>query len=226
MIIAGLVAVAAVGGTGFGASKVTLVPTAAIIGTLSMTSPTALSSSLSPVCTKAVATLDTDACSDVSFAAGPPLSLSLGTLSGADVQAGTLTWKVSTTNPAGYVVHVLNPGPAPFIHGAGGGIPDMSAAPIPASAVDKATHAGIAVGDPTTDGEASVSFAGSPWVTASGQQGELFRGVPTAGLVVAQRTTPQLDDPVTITIAAASVPSSLPPAGGLDATLSVIASAL
>jgi hypothetical protein len=103
----------------------------------------------------------------------------------------------------------------------------MPASPMtPAAAVPNATQAGIAVGDPSSDAEGSVAFPGSPWVTAGGQQGELFRGVPTVGMVVAQRTSAQTNDPFTLTLTAASVPSAQPPAGSLAGSINLVASAI
>ncbi|MBC7461291.1 MAG: hypothetical protein H7287_08005 [Thermoleophilia bacterium] len=225
LLIAFVVAALAASGTGFGASSGTVAPSANVIGTLSLSDPTTLEPN-TPLCTRQLAPLDTDGCTDTTFASGPP-TLGLGSLTGADVQAGRLTWKVSTTNPLGYVVHVRNAGTAPLLHAGTGGIPDMQSSPmVPASAVPNSTHAGIAVGDPIADNQASVNYPGSPWVTSAGAQGELFRGVPTTSIVVAQRTTAQVGDPVSISLAAAQVPSALAPSGSLTASLSIIASAL
>lgn len=226
LVIAATLAAFLVGGTGFGASSGTITPSANVVGSLSLIEPTAKSAD-PPLCTDSLAPVDTDDCTDVSFAAGPPRTLRLGSLTGADVQAGALTYRVTTTNPTGYVVHALNPGTAPLLRGSAGSIPDMPASPMtPAAAVPNSTHAGIAVGDPIADAEGAVAFPGSPWVTASGQQGELFRGVPSSGMIVAERTSAQLNDPFTLTLVAASTPSAQPPAGSMAGTINLVASSL
>lgn len=214
--------------TGFGASSATVTPSASVVGTLTLSDPTTLNAA-PPVCTDAIAPLDTDDCTDVRYTASPAKALSLGSLSGADVQAASLTWTVTTTNPSGYQVVMSNGGGAPLMSGPAGTIPDMQSSPmVPASAVDDATQFGVAIGNPTSDNETSVTYAGSPWVTSSGQQGELFRGIPTAaagGVQVAGRLGPQVDDPFTATFAAASIPSAQPAAGAYSGTISVTASA-
>ena len=220
-----VVAAIAASGTGFGASSGTSGASANLVGTLSMTDPTAVATT-NPVCTRAVATNDTDGCGDVTYVGSPQRVLGLGALTGSDVQAGSLTWRVTTTNPAGYVVHRSNPGAAPLLRSSGGNIADMPGAPIPATAVDDATHFGVAMGDAGSDGEGAVSFGGSPWITSAGQQGELFRSVPTGGMIVAQRTSPQSSDPVMATFAAASIAGSPPAPGAYSGTVQVIASAL
>ena len=91
--------------------------------------------------------------------------------------------------------------------------------------MDDATQFGVALGDAATDSEASVNFALSPWVTG-GQQGELFRGVPTSSMVVAQRTSPQTNDPFTVTFAVASTTGQQPPAGAYAGTVQLTASVI
>lgn len=212
--------------TGFGATSATPVPNATVAGTLSMTDPTVKSAN-PPVCTDALAPLDTDDCTDVSFTTGPTKVLDLGSLSGADVQAGSLRWLVTTTNPTGYEVQMSNVGPAPLLQGSAGSIPDMQSGPmVPASSVKDATHFGVAMGDPAADNEGAVAFSGSPWVTGGGQQGELFRGIPTGGMLVAQRTTPQANDPITATFAVAAIPAQQPTPGSYAGTIRLVASAL
>lgn len=225
-VVLGVLAVlaAAVSGTGFGATSGNHDASANLVGSLSMADPAAVSTT-TPVCSQTVATADTDGCTDVAFANATRV-LTLGALSGNDVQAGSLTWKVTTTNPTGYVVHMSNAAAAPVMRSSGSTIADMPDTAIPASAVDDATQFGVAMGDPATDGEGAVSFPGSPWVTASGQQGELFRGIPSGGMIVAQRTSAQANDPLTATFAAASVTSAPPAAGSYSGTVSLVASAL
>lgn len=227
LVLACLVACAvAASGTGFGAASTgTSSASANLVGTLSMSDPTGVATS-SPVCSRAVATEDTDGCADVTYAGSPQRVLGLGALTGNDVQAGSLTWRVTTTNPTGYVVHMSNPGAAPLLRSSAGSIADMPGSPIPATAVDDATHFGVAMGDAAADGEGAVAFGGSPWITAAGQQGELFRSVPTGGMVVAQRTAPQSNDPVTATFAAASLATTPPTPGAYSGTIQLVASAL
>lgn len=212
--------------TGFGATTSTQAPSASLIGMLALTDPVAKSAD-PPVCTDSLAPLDTDDCADVAFTGGGTKVLDLGSLSGTDVQAGSLRWLVTTTNPAGYTVTMSNAGPAPLLSGSAGSIPDMQAAPfVPAGSVDDATHFGVAMGDPTADNESAVSYAASPWVTAGGQQGELFTGIPVGGMVVAQRGTPQTNDPVTATFAAASIASQQPAPGSYAGTVRIVAAAI
>lgn len=218
-----LVAVAALSSaTGFGADTATVNPTASVLSTISLTDPVAKSAD-PPVCTDAVAPLDTDDCGDVAFTPGASKVLRLGSLSGSDVQAGSLRWQVSTTSPTGYVVRMSNAGTAPVLRSAEGTIPDMGSG-VAADAVDDATAFGVAMGDPAADGEGAVSFAGSPWVTAGGQQGELFAGIPTTGMDVARRTTPQLDDPFTATFAVAATAAVQPTPGSYSGTVRLVAS--
>ncbi|MCW2922297.1 MAG: hypothetical protein JWL76_2171 [Thermoleophilia bacterium] len=213
-------------GTGFGATDSTQLPSANVVGTLALTDPAAKSAD-PPVCTDAAAPLDTDNCGDVTFSGtGSGKVLKLGSLSGSDVQAGSLRWTVTTTNVTGYRVHMSNVGAAPLLRSAGSTIADMSTGPlVAASAVDDATHFGVAMGDPAADNEGAVSYTGSPWVTG-GQQGELFSGIPTSGMVVAERTSAQTADPFTATFAAASVASAQPAPGSYAGTVRVVASAL
>lgn len=211
--------------TGFGATDSTQLPSANVVGTLSLTDPAAKSAD-PPVCTDAVAPLDTDNCADVTFTGGASKVLKLGSLSGSDVQAGSLRWTVSTTNVTGYRVHMSNVGAAPLLRSSSSTIADMATSPlVPASAVDDATHFGVAMGDPAADNEGAVSYVGSPWVTG-GQQGEMFSGIPTTGMVVAERTSAQTADPFTATFAAASVASAQPAAGSYAGTVRIVASAL
>ena len=211
--------------TGFGATDSTQLPSANVVGTLALTDPTSKSAD-PPVCTDAGAPLDTDNCGDVTFTGGSSKVLRLGSLSGSDVQAGALRWTVTTSNPTGYRVHMSNVGVAPVLRASGSTIADMSTGPlVPASAVDDSTHFGVAMGDPAADSEGAVSYTGSPWVTG-GQQGELFSGIPTTGMVVAERTSAQTADPFTATFAATSTASAQPPSGSYAGTIRLVASAL
>lgn len=213
------------GATGFGATTSTQTPSANVVGVLALTDPTAKSAD-PPVCTDALAPLDTDDCGDVTFTGGATKLLNLGALSGSDVQAGSLRWTVTTTNPTGYRVHMSNAGAAPLLQGSAGSIADMQTSPlVPASAVDDATHFGVAMGDPAADNESAVAFTGSPWVNA-GQQGELFSGIPAAGMVVAERLTPQANDPFTATFAVAAVIGQQPTPGTYSGTVRLVASAI
>lgn len=224
-LLAALLALAA-SATGFGASDATVTPSTQIVGMLALTEPSAKSAD-PPLCTDALAPLDADDCADVSYVGGSAKALRLGSLAGTDVQAASLRWQVTTTNPFGYSVQLSNPGPAPFLRGAAGSIPDMQvAAPfVTAAAVDDATHFGFAVGDPHADNEAAVDFVGSPWVQG-GQQGEVFSGVPTAPVEIARRTNAQANDPFTITFAAASIAQQQPATGSYSGTVRIVASAL
>lgn len=220
-----LLAIVAASGTGFGANTSTQTVSAQLQSTISMSNPDSVSTAI-PLCTKTLAPADTDACNDVTFTTAPAQALSLGSLSGADVQAGALTWRVTTTNPAGYVVRMSNAGSAPVMRSSAGTIADMPDTPISASAVAGSTHFGVAMGNPSTNNETSVSFAGSPWVTSSGQQGSLFRSVPVSGMVVAQKTAPATNEPFTATFAAASIVKAIPPTGAYSGNVSVVASTL
>lgn len=207
--------------SGFGATSTMQLPSANVLGTLSMTDPTALGTA-PPICTDALAPLDTDDCTDVSFTPGATKVLRLGSLSGSDVQAGSLRWLVTTTNTTGYVVRMSNAGTAPLLRSASATIPDMQTSPlVPAASVDDATHFGVAMGDPFADNEASIP---SSWVTGGGQQGELFSGIPTTPFDIATRTTAQADDPFTATFAVASIASQPPAPGSYAGTVRVVAS--
>lgn len=209
--------------TGFGATSSTQLPTANVLGTISMTDPVAKSAE-PPVCTDALAPLDTDDCTDVSFAPGTGQVLKLGSLSGSDVQAGSLTWQVSTTSTTGYVVRLSNAGTAPMLRSSDSTIPDMQSSPlVPASAVDDGTHFGVAMGNAAADNEGAVDYPGSPWVTA-GQQGELYSGIPTTGMDIARRTTSQTNDPFTVTFAAAATAGQQPTPGSYAGTARIVAS--
>jgi hypothetical protein len=226
--LVGLLVVAALwaSATGFGATASTQLPNANVLGTLSMSDPTSKAADPA-LCTDAVAPLDTDNCGDVAFSgSGASKVLKLGSLSGTDVQAGSLTWKVTTTNPTGYVVRLSNAGTAPLLRSASSTIPDMATSPLVAlAAVDDATHFGVAMGDGATDAEGAVNYAGSPWVTG-GQQAELYSGIPAAGMDVCRRMTAQNDDPCTATFAAASISSQPPTPGSYAGTVRMVASAL
>jgi hypothetical protein len=213
--------------TGFGANSAVILPGASIDSSLTLTDPSAQGAT-PPVCTDAVSPLDTDDCSDVSYSAATPRTLRLGSLSGTDVQAASLRWLVTTTHPSGYTVRMTNPTTGPLLRSTTSSIPDMQSSPtVPATAVDDATHFGVALGDPGTDNEAAVDFTSSPWVTASGQQGELFRGIPSGSdIVVAERITPQVNDPFTATFALASVAGQQPVAGSYAGTVRLTASVI
>lgn len=225
LLLGGAIVVLA-SGSGFGATTGTLNPSTNLVGMLALTEPSTKSTD-PPVCTSALASLDTDACSDVTYVGGASNVLRLGELAGSDVQAASLKWQVTTTNPFGYTVQISNAGSAPFLQGSAGSIPDMQTAPplVPAASVDDGTHFGFAVGDPHLDNEASVDFPGSPWVQA-GQQGELFSGVPTTPVEIARRTNAQSSDPFTLTFAAASVAQQQPATGSYAGTIRIVASAL
>ncbi|MCW2927506.1 MAG: hypothetical protein JWM86_1474 [Thermoleophilia bacterium] len=209
--------------SGFGATSATELPTANVLSTISLTDPVAKSAD-PPVCTDAVAPLDTDNCGDVSFVPGASKVLRLGSLSGTDVQAGSLRWTVSTSSPTGYVVRMSNTGAAPVLRSASSSIPDMQSSPlVPSASVDDATGFGVAMGDSAADNEAAVDFTGSPWV-AAGQQGELYSGIPAAGMEVAKRTTPQSNDPFTATFAVAATAGQQPTPGSYAGTVRIVAS--
>ncbi len=213
-------------GTGFGATSATQVPNASVAGTLSLTDPAAKSAD-PPVCTDAVAPLDTDNCTDVSFTGGSGKVLRLGSLSGADVQAGSLRWTVTTSNPTGYRVHMSNAGAAPLLSSGSSTIADMPYLPasVAQGAVAGGTHFGVAMGDPAADNEGAVSYTGSPWLNGA-QQGEVFAGIPTSGMVVAERSGAQTNDPFTATFAVASTAAAQPAAGAYAGTVRIVASAL
>lgn len=209
--------------TGFGATSTTQLPNATVLGTISLSDPVAKSAD-PPVCTDAVAPLDTDDCGDVAFTPGSTKVLKLGSLSGSDVQAGSLRWSVTTTSSTGYRVHMSNAGPAPVLRSADGTIADMATGPlVPAASVDDGTHFGVAMGDPAADNEGAVAYPASPWVTG-GQQGELFSGIPTSGMVVAERSAPQTNDPFTATFAAASIAGQQPTPGSYAGLVRLVAS--
>lgn len=223
MLVCAVIGAALFASSGFGATSSTQSPTANVVGTLSLTDPTAIGAA-PPVCTDAVAPLDTDDCRDVTFAGGPSQALRLGALTGSDVQAGSLRWSVTTTNPTGYRVLMSNAGAAPLLRSGSNTIADMPSSPlVPAASVDDATHFGVAMGDPGADNESAVP---TDWETPAGQQGELFSGIPASGMVVAQRGTPQSNDPFTATFAAAAVAGQQPAPGSYAGTVRLVASAL
>jgi hypothetical protein len=227
LLVGALLLVAfAASATGFGATASTQLPNANVVGTLSLSDPTTKNADPA-VCTDAVAALDTDNCGDVGFSgSGAAKVLDLGDLSGTDVQAGSLTWTVTTTNPTGFAVRMSNAGAAPLLRSSSSTIPDMPTSPLVAQgAVDDSTHFGVAMGNAATDAEGAVSFAGSPWETG-GQQAELFSGIPAAGMDVCRRTSAQTNDPCTATFAVASVSSQPPTPGAYAGTVRLTASAL
>jgi hypothetical protein len=213
--------------TGFGATGSTQTPSARLLGMLALTDPVAKGAD-PPVCTPALAPLDTNGCAGVTFTGEPAKVLNLGSVSGSDVQAGSLRWQVTTTNPFGYRVHMSNAGPAPLLQGPAGSIPDMQTAPmVPAAAVDDSTHFGVAMGNPATNNESAVSYVGSPWVLGDGTQGAVFSGIPTGGgIVIAERMTAQANDPFTATFAVAAIASQQPAPGSYAGTVRIVASAL
>jgi hypothetical protein len=208
-------------GTGFGASSNTTDVSTNLIGSLSMSEP--VGAAQNPICTRAVAATDTDGCADVAYAGGADHVLNLGTLSGVDTQAGSLTWRVTTTNPAGYTVRMSNTGAAPMLRGASGSIPDYPAAPISAAAAVGTTGFGVAMGDAAA-AEPAVAYPSCPWV--NGAQGGMFAGIPPTGITIAQRSTAVASDPFTATFAATSVPATAPAQGSYSGAVSVVASAL
>lgn len=212
-------------GTGFGASTGSIDSTATLASTLTLTDPASLGAQ-NPVCTSAAAPADTDGCGDVTYSPTPTPVLSLGALSGNDVQAGSLTWGVTTTSPTGYTVTLSNAsGSAPMLKSPAGNIADVSDSPIAAGALAGATQFGVAMGNAATDGETAVNFLGSPWV-GGGQQGELFRGIPVGGMLIAKSTTAAANDPFTTTFAAASVASAAPAAGAYTGSVKLVASSV
>lgn len=213
----------AAAGTGFGATSGSEDVSANLIGSLSMSEPVAAAPN--PICTRTVAPTDTDGCTGVAYNGGADHVLNLGSLSSTDVQAGSLTWRVTTTNPAGYTVRMSNTGAAPMLHSSAGNIADFPATPISASAAVGTTGFGVAMGDAAADSEGAVAFPSSPWLSG-GHQGAMFAGIPAAGITIAQRSTATASDPFTATFAASSVASSAPAAGSYSGTVSVIASAL
>lgn len=206
-------------GTGMGAATSNRDVSTTLVGSLSMSEPVAAAAN--PICSRPV---DTDACSAVSFLGGAERVLSLGSLSGTDVEAGSLTWRVTTTNPAGYTVRMSNVGAAPLLRGTAGAIADYPSAPVSADAAAGMTGFGVAMGSAGAP-EPAVGYPSSPWVGAAGQ-GSMFAGIPGAGIKVAERNTATASDPFTATFAASSVPGSAPAAGSYSGTVSVVASAL
>lgn len=192
--------------TGFGATSATRAPEANLLATISLSDPVALGAT-PPVCTDALAPLDTDDCAGASFTPGASKVLSLGPLTGTDVQAASLQWKVTTTGTSGYVVHMSNPGTSPVLRSSDGTIGDISTTNlVPATALDDGTHFGVAMGDPAGDDEDAVDYSGSPWVTSGGEQGAIFSGIPTgSGMVVARRGAAIANDPITATFAASQI---------------------
>ena len=79
------------------------------------------------------------------------------------------------------------------------------------------------MGNAATDNESAIPVS---WQTAGGQQGELFSGITPGGIVVAERGTPQSDDPFTATFAVASVVGQQPSQGAYAGTIRLVASAL
>lgn len=212
--------------TGFGATSASISPSAEVVGSLTLTDPTTLTGT-PPVCTDALAPTDTDDCTDVSLVTSPAHVLRLGSLAGADVQAGSLTWQVTTSNPTGYQVYLANAGGSPVLTSGSNSIADMQSTPmVPATAVDDATHFGVAMGNPAADNEVAVAYVGSPWVTAGSQQGELFRGIPTVNMLIAEHGSAQTNDPLTATFAVAAVPGTQPAPGAYAGTLTLTALAI
>lgn len=95
---------------------------------------------------------------------------------------------------------------------------------VPGSAFAGSTHFGVAMG--TTGGEGAISFSGSPWINQANAQADIFRGIPSTGIVVAQRTNAQNNDPVTATFAAASTTNAPPAPGAYSGAVRVVVSAI
>ena len=209
--------------TGFGATSASRDVTANVLGTLTLTDPVAKNAD-PPVCTKAVVAVDTDACDDVTYAPGDPDVLSLGALSGADVQAASLTWKVTTTSRTGYVIRIQNAGAAPFLRADENSIADIPAdRRVAGKDLVGATQFGIAVGNAAADDEGAVTSA---WLGEGGAQGELFATLPTQPVDIGTRATPQTDDPVSVTFAAAAASGTAPAQGAYSGVVRVSASIL
>lgn len=226
LLACALVGAALFASTGWGATSGTVTPNATVLGTLALTAPTALSTAPT-VCGNAVAPLDTDDCTDVTFTGGSTPVLTLGSLAGSDVQAGALTWHVTTTNPSGYRLVMENAGAAPVLRSSSSSISDLSAVTLTAAdALDDTTGFGVAMGNATDDDEGAVAYSGSPWIGAGGAQGELYSGIPVSGVLVAQRTGPRSNDAITASFAASSVVGSQPDPGSYSGTVRVTASAL
>lgn len=184
--------------TGIGATSDTKVVTLSVPLMLTLTEPTAIDAAPAPV-------------NSPTFVNGSPDVLTLGNLTGSETAQASLTYRVSTNNANGYQVTASNAGAAPVIQPAAGGFADMDATyrdlnyytvTAPQSVF------GLSAGDRTAGHQGSVDFAGSQWGGAgsgAGTQGELFRGVPGGGILVAERLSPFLNDPFTLNIAAVIV---------------------
>lgn len=210
-----LVALVALGGTGFGASSASSskTVTATVLATISLSDPTAINSSPAPT----AGTTWTD---------GGTNQLGLGELQPTDTAQASLTWKVTTSSSTGYQVTLANAGTAPLMKSGANSLADMPTSPAALDATK--SHFGVAAGDPVNHGEGAVAFAGTPWGTTggSGSQGTLFRSIPTAGMVVASRTSGQTNDPFTLTFTATSVASQPVSTGSYTGTARITASVI
>lgn len=228
VIVAALALVAA--GTGFGAASGTsssVIVTGTLEDTMQITDPTGLESGSS---------------TGTSFASGATSIVDLGRLNTApQLQLAAATWEFSTTASAGYTAWLeASSSPALQNSGTGTDFPDMctvGGGGCPATCVAatcSSTDAGVARGFGVAIGNASSHNQGavtSTWGTqgGSGTQGTLFGGVPDAGgVVIAQRTSSQTNDPVTISFAARQGLESngIQEAGSYSGTFQVRASSL
>lgn len=213
-LLLAMTCLALVSGTGIGASSSTVVPYINVDQSISITDPTA--TNVAPAVTNGA-----------TWTPGAPDVLNLGELSGSEVASASLTWKVSTNSLGGYTVLLSNPGAAPVMQpGGASGIDDMGS--TPAAIVTTTSAFGVAVGDAVGHAEGSTNYAANPWGTTGGggTQGTLYRGVPVAGMQVAQRGAPVSSDPVTLNFAAVSAASDLPAMGVYSGTVRLTATAL
>jgi len=210
-----LFALAATAGTGIGATSLstTKTVTATVLASIALADPTALDTSPAPT----AGTAWTDAATNL---------LVLGELQPTDVASASATWRVTTSNPTGYQVTLSNTGAAPLMRSSAGTMADMPDSP---AALDTSkSHVGVAAGDAVGHAQGAVSFTGTPWGSAGagGTQGTLYRGVPAAGMIVASRTSGELNDPVTLNFAATTAASQPVPPGAYAGTVRVTAATI
>lgn len=217
LLVGGMVAactLAIVGGTGFGASSDSETVSLWVDGTISITEPTGLDNSPSPS-------------SGVIYLAGTPGTLKLGALKGQQQATGSLTYRITTNHPIGYVVILSNgrSGGSVLQSATGASFPDMG--DTPGTINSTVSSFGVSIGDAATHAQGSVGLvSGSPWGTTGGTQGTLFRGVPSAGMVIATRSSGIDSDPFTINVAANLSTAQPLTAGSYTGTMNITASTL
>lgn len=210
------------GATGFGAGSESATIGTTVNETISLTEPSAIDTTPDPT-------------NNSTWTPGSPSTLRLGTdegdgdLVGQSQASASLTFTVTTNANGGYELQVANArGSGAVLQTADNvAFPDIS--DTPAALDTDVTAFGMAVGDSINHDQVSVdNIASSPWGTTggSGTQGTLYRGIPTAGVIIATQATAVENDPVTLNFVANLSSSQPQPPGAYTGSLTMTVTAL